>query len=151
MFRMINIDPYFFGTSLWIYYFSADSLWTYYLFLDFSMKWLDLSWINFEFTIIFLKKLWIHSVLHDKTLKTWNSLSVFVNPLSIPYLFSIWSEIHYEFPNFFANSLLIYYVLRKFTSNLLFFANSPWIFFIANWQSPCAFTFNPLSISQIHF
>ena len=128
------------GNSLWIYYFSADSLWTYYFFLDLSMKTLDLSWINFEFTIIFANKLCIHSVLHEKTL---NSLSLFANQHSIQYLFSIWSKIHYEFSNLFSNSLLIYYILRKFTMNsfyreltislrvhfpfTIFFANSLWI------------------------
>ena len=103
---IINIGPYFFGNFLWTYYFPADSLWTYYIFRDLSMKTLDLSWINFEFTTIFANKLWIHSVLHEKNFGFTISFrqSTFTTFNSIP---------------FFANSLWILQLVCEFTSNLL--------------------------------
>ena len=70
------------------------------------------------------KKLWIHDLF---------------SPIHFQFN-TFFLQIHYEFPNLYANSL-------KFT---ICFANSPWII-IANWQSTCAFIFNSLFISRIHF
>ena len=99
---------------------------------------------------MFANSLWIYYVLREFTINSFHrelttSLRVnfqftinFGNPFSIQYLLS-W--IYYESPT----CSQIYF---EFT---MFFANSTWIHFITIWQPPCAFTFNSLSISRIHF
>jgi len=83
------------------------------------------SRINYEFTRSCMKK-------------TFNSLSLFANSLSIQLPF---------FCKFIINSPTCMRIHFKFT---MFFANSPWMF-IANWKSTSAFIFNSLSFSWIHF
>ena len=115
MFRIINIDPYFFGWfTMNLFSFSRfkyeitrspmNKFWVHYYFRELTMNSLGLSWKNFEFTISFRES-------------TFNSIFFFANSLSIQNLFS---QIHYEFPIFFANSLGIYYLLREFTMNSFF-------------------------------
>ena len=130
---IINIGPCFFGNFLWTYYFPADSLWTYYIFRDLSMKTLDLSWINFEFTTIFANKLWIHSVLHEKNFgftisfrqSTFNSIPFFANSLWIPQFVCEFTQIYYMFREFTMNNYreLTIYLCIHFQLTI-YFANS---------------------------
>ena len=115
MFRIINIDPYFFGWfTMNLFSFSRfkyeitrspmNKFWVHYYFRELTMNSFGLSWKNF----------WIH-YLFSRIHFQFNIF--FANSLSIQNLFS---QIHYEFPIFFANSLGIYYLLREFTMNSFF-------------------------------
>ena len=97
-----------FANSLGIHYFFANSLWIYYLFREFTI----VPLIDRVFTLNLLSRSRIH------------------------YGFINLSRIDPEFTIFFANSLWIHYLFRKFTRD-------PWIFRVL--------TLNFLFLSRIHY
>ena len=99
----------------------------------YSQNSLNVSWVNYEFTIYFANSLWIHSFFNSLEIefRFWE-FAIYV--AKIPW-------VHYEFTCCFPNILWIHYLFRGFTMNFLGisricfeftinFPNSLWIYYL---------------------
>ena len=131
----------YFATQLWIHFHFLEFTvcfvkipWINNLFRDNTINSLSVSWIHYEFTIYFANILWFHYFL----------------------------RIDYEFTIFFANSLWIHYLSGGFTINLLglsrryheftiFFVKIPWIHYLFGYNTMNSPSFsNSLSFTFIY-